>query len=67
MSLKSWIIPYVSFAVGIGFTIYSFVTGNPVDDSMFKFLDYIVITTLGSGAIGVTNKGYQKYLEYKNK
>ena len=66
MSLKSWIIPYVSFAVGIGFTAYSFISGNPVDDSMFRFIDYLIIMTLGSGAIGATKSGYDKYQEYKN-
>jgi len=64
MSFKSWIIPYVSFAVGIGFTVYSFVTGNPVDESMFRFIDYLIVMTLGSGAIGATNAGYKKYQEF---
>jgi len=65
MSLKSWIIPYVSFAVGIGFTIYSFSTGNPVDESMFRFIDYLIVMALGSGAIGATKSGFNKYQEFK--
>ena len=27
--------------------------------------DYLIIMTLGSGAIGATKKGFEKYQEYK--
>ncbi len=65
MSLKGWIIPYISFGVGIGFTAITFLTGEPVNETHWKLLDYIIVMTLGSGAIGATKKGFEKYQEYK--
>ena len=65
MSLKGWIIPYLSFAVGIGFTSFSFITGQDITESQFKLFEYLILMTLGSGAIGATKKGFEKYQEYK--
>jgi len=65
MSVKGWIIPYVSFAVGIGFTAITFLTGNEINETHFRMLDYLIVMTLGSGAIGATKRGFEKYQEYK--
>ncbi len=65
MSLKGWIIPYISFAVGIGFTAITFFTGQEINETHFRLLDYLIVMTLGSGAIGATKKGFEKYQEYK--
>ncbi len=67
MSLKGWIIPYISFAVGIGFTAITFISGQDVNQTHVQLLDYIIVMTLGSGAIGATKKGFEKYQEYKAK
>lgn len=66
MSFKGWIIPYLSFAVGLGFTIFTFVTGNVIDESTYKLFEYLMVMTLGSGAIGASKAGFDKYQEYKN-
>jgi len=65
LSLKGWIIPYISFAVGIGFTAITFLTGNEINETHYRLLDYIIVMTLGSGAIGATKKGYEKYVDFK--
>jgi len=65
MSVKGCIIPYVSFAVGIGFTAITFLTGNEINETHFRMLDYLIVMTLGSGAIGATKRGFEKYQEYK--
>jgi hypothetical protein len=65
LSVKGWIIPYISFAVGMGFTAITFLTGETVNETHWKLLDYIIVMTLGSGAIGATKKGFEKYQEFK--
>ncbi len=65
MSLKGWIIPYLSFGVGLGFTAFSFITGQEVTESQYKLFEYLILMTLGSGAIGATKAGFSKYQEYK--
>ena len=65
MSAKGWIIPYLSTAVGLGFTIFSFVTGQEITESQFQLFQYLILLTLGSGAIGATKKGFQSYQEFK--
>lgn len=67
MSFKSWLIPLLSTFTGVGFTIFSFVTGQEVTASHVQLIDYLLFLTLGSGAIGATKAGYEKYTEYKNK
>jgi hypothetical protein len=67
MGFKSWFIPYLGITVGVGFTIYSFVTGNAVNETHVQLLDYLLYLTLGSGAIGAANSGFKKYSEYKAK
>lgn len=66
MSFKSWIIPFLSFGVGISFTVFSFVTGQEITESQYKLFEYLILMTLGSGAIGATKSGFNKYQEYKN-
>lgn len=65
MSAKSWIIPYLGTATGLGFTIITFLTGVDVNPTHVQLLDYVIVLTLGSGAIGAANSGYKKYQEYK--
>jgi len=62
---KSWIIPYLSTAIGLGFVFISFVSGVEINETHVQLLDYLVILTLGSGAIGATNKGFKRYTEFK--
>jgi len=66
MSVKTWIIPFLSTAIGLGFVLVSFVTGIDVNQTHVQLLDYLVILTLGSGAIGATSTGFKKYKEFKN-
>jgi len=65
LSFKSWVIPFLSAGVGIGFTLFSFVTGQEITESQFQLFNYLIMLTLGSGAIGATNKGFKSYQEYK--
>ncbi len=65
MFSKSWLIPYLSMIVGVGFVVYSFVTGNLITDSHVQMLDYLLYLTLGSGAVGMANKGFKRYTEFK--
>jgi len=67
MSVKGWIIPYLSMIVGVGFTAFTFITGNEVTPSQYQMLEYLLFLTLGSGAIGAGKKGFEKYNEYRTK
>lgn len=67
MSAKSWIIPYLGTATGLGFVIISFLSGVDVNPSHVQLLDYLLYLTLGSGSIGAANKGFKMYQEFKNK
>jgi len=62
---KSWIIPYLSTGIGLGFVLISFVSGVDINETHVQLLDYLVILALGSGAIGATNKGFKRYTEFK--
>lgn len=66
MSLKGWVIPYLSMAIGLGFVGLSFVSGQDVNSTHVQLLDYLLVMTLGSGAIGASKKGFEKYQEFKN-
>lgn len=66
MNHKSWIIPYLSMIVGIGFTVYSFATGIQITEAHVSMLNYLLMLTLGSGAVGMANKGFKRYTDYKN-
>jgi len=66
MSVKTWLIPFLSTGIGLGFVLVSFVTGVDVNQTHVQLLDYLVILTLGSGAIGATTTGFKKYKEFKN-
>ena len=65
MSVKTWLIPFLSTGIGLGFVLVSFVTGVDVNQTHVQLLDYLVILTLGSGAIGATTTGFKKYKEFK--
>lgn len=67
MSAKSWIIPFLGTAVGVGFTLITFITGQEVNSTHVQLLDYLLYLTLGSGAVGMANAGFTKYTAYKNK
>ena len=66
MSVKSWIIPFLSTGIGLGFVIVNFLTGIDVNETHVQLLDYLLILTLGSGAIGASNAGFKRYKESKN-
>ena len=66
MSVKSWIIPFLSTGIGLGFVIANFLTGIDVNETHVQLLDYLLILTLGSGAIGASNAGFKRYKENKN-
>jgi len=63
---KSWIIPYLSTAIGLVFVIINFVSGAEINETHVQMLDYLLVLTLGSGAIGMTNKGFKRYTESKS-
>jgi len=65
MSVKSWIIPFLSTGIGLGFVIMSFLSGQDVNESHVQLLDYVLILTLGSGAIGASTSGFKRYKEFK--
>ena len=65
MSFKSWLIPMLSTFIGVGFTIFSFVTNQEVNQTHVQLLDYLLYLTLGSGAVGMANAGFTKYTQYK--
>jgi hypothetical protein len=53
--------------IGLSFTVYSFVSGNPVTGDEEKLINYLLTLTLGTGAIGAAKKGHELYLSYKPK
>jgi len=65
MSVKSWIIPFLSTGIGLGFVIMSFLSGQDVNETHVQLLDYVLILTLGSGAIGASTSGFKRYKEFK--
>lgn len=65
MSAKSWLMPILPMIIGLAFTSITFVTGEEINETHIQLLDYLLILTLGTGSIGVANKGYQRYTEYK--
>lgn len=67
MSVKSWIIPFLSTGIGLGFVVFSFISGSDVNQTHVQLLDYILVLALGSGAIGASNAGFKKYQDFKNK
>ena len=66
MSFKSWIIPFLSTAIGLGMVIGSFVFGIEVNETHVEMLNYLLVLTLGSGAICASNAGFKRYKEFKN-
>lgn len=67
MSLKSWLMPVLPMVIGLGFTIFSFITNQQVTDNEVRLLDYLLGLTLGTGAIGAAKKGHEAYIAYKSK
>lgn len=65
MSFKSWIIPFLSTAVGLGMVISSFVFGVAINETHVEMLNYLLVLTLGSGAIGASSSGFKKYKDFK--
>ncbi len=66
MSVKSWIIPFLSTGIGLSFVLFNFFSGIDVNESHVQLLDYLLVLTLGSGAIGASNAGFKRYKENKN-
>ncbi len=66
MSVKSWIIPFLSTGIGLGFVVINFITGVEIVESHVQLLDYLLVLTLGSGAIGASNAGFKRYKENKS-
>jgi len=64
-NVKSWIIPYLSAAIGLGFTALSFLFDVEVNETHVQLLDYLLYLTLGSGAVGAANAGFKRYTAYK--
>lgn len=65
MSFKSWIIPFLSTAIGLGMVIGSFVFSVDITETHVQMLNYLLVLTLGSGAIGASTSGYKRYKEFK--
>ena len=66
MSVKTWIIPFLSTGIGLGFVVMSFLSGQDVNATHVQLLDYILVLTLGSGAIGASTVGFKRYKEFKS-
>jgi len=66
MSVKTWIIPFLSTAIGLSFVGISFLFGVDINATHVELLDYLLVLTLGSGAIGASNAGFKRYTEFKN-
>ena len=66
MSVKTWIIPFLSTGIGLGFVVMSFLYGQDVNSTHVQLLDYILVLTLGSGAIGASTVGFKRYKEFKS-
>ncbi len=67
MSFKSWIIPFLSTGIGLAFVSINFVFGYDINETHVQMLDYLLVLTLGSGAVGASNAGFKRYAEFKNK
>ena len=54
-------------AVGktLGMVISSFVFGTDINETHVAMLDYLLVLTLGSGAIGASSSGFKRYKEFK--
>ena len=65
MSVKTWIIPFLSTGIGLGFVVMSFLSGQDVNSTHVQLLDYILVLNLGSGAIGASTVGFKRYKEFK--
>lgn len=52
-------------AVGLSFTVITFLTGEAVNETHVQLLDYLLVSTLGTGAIGAAKAGHSKYVTYK--
>jgi hypothetical protein len=63
----SWLMPLLPMFTGVGFTLVTFITGTEVNETHVQLLDYLLVSTLGAGAIGATKSGFSKYQEYKAK
>ena len=63
----SWLLPVLPMIVGVGFTLITFISGTEVNETHVQLLDYLLISTLGTGAIGAAKSGHGKYQEYKAK
>jgi len=66
MSVKSWIIPFLSTGIGLGFVLFNFFSGQEINESHVQLLDYLLVLTLGSGAIGASNAGFKRYRSLKD-
>lgn len=66
MSFKSWVIPYLATAIGLAFVGINFVFGYDVNETHVELLEYLLVLTLGSGAIGAGNAGFKRYQAYKS-
>lgn len=65
MNIKSWIIPFLSTAIGLGFVVITFLTGVDVNETHVQLLDYVLVLALGSGAIGASNAGFKRFQQFK--
>lgn len=63
----SWLLPVLPMLVGVGFTLITFITNTEVNETHVQLLDYLLISTLGTGAIGAAKSGHSKYAEYRKK
>jgi len=61
----SWLMPLLPMFVGVGFTLITFITGTDINDTHVQLLDYLMVTSLGGGAIGAAKAGHSKYQKYK--
>lgn len=55
----------LSTFIGLGFVVFSFVSGLAITESHVELLDYLLVLALGSGAVGAANKGYKRYTDSK--
>jgi len=67
LSVKAWLMPILPMVIGLAFTVITFVTDVTITDSHVQLLNYLLMLTLGTGSIGVANKGFKQYNEYRKK
>lgn len=63
----SWMLPVLPMLIGVSFTAITFITGTEVNETHVQLLDYLLVSTIGTGAVGAAKSGHKAYINYKEK